>query len=159
MNRRGLFVSFVGVSLIGAACGGGGTAAPRPQSTASAIAVPTTAAPAACKPSGTKLEIAAKGVAFNKHCLAAPANTPFTIEFQVKPQKNLPPEEDPEGANSHNVSIKSPDSLKVFFAGKVLKALKSEASIDYHVPPLAAGTYLFKCEVHPMLMYGPFVVS
>jgi cupredoxin-like protein len=158
MTRKGLPLSFTVVTLVAAACGGGGgEPIPAPSPRAAATPAPT-AAPAPCSPSGTTLKLSAKGVAYNKTCLAAPANQPFTIEFHVKPQKNLPPAEAAD-ANSHNVSIKSADSSKVFFTGKVIKVLKNEATTDYHVTPLAVGTYVFKCDVHPELMHGTFVVS
>src|SRR5687768_7245164 len=88
--RRSVFASALGaltlcVALV--ACGGGDTAAgPTPATS------PSETGPS-CVPSGTALTIAAKDLAFDSNCLAAPANQPFTIAL------------DNQEAVLHNVAI------------------------------------------------------
>jgi plastocyanin len=90
------------------------------------------------------LTIAAKDLAFSTSALSAPANKPFQIAFDNQ-----------EGA-PHNVAIYRDSSAadKVFgsdpFSGPSVRR--------YDVPPLAAGTYFFRCDVHPN-MSGKLVVG
>jgi plastocyanin len=144
MSRRSLALSLVAVAL--AACGGGTQAPPR-------AAQPTGAspAPAQCSPTGTTLQITAERDKFDKDCLAAPANTPFTIEFINKDKASG---DDPFFL--HNVSIESSTGVRTFFAGDLVKGPKT---VEYQVDPLPAGTYGFECDVHPRRMKGTFVVA
>ena len=79
---------------------------------------------------------------FDKTCLAAPANTPFSIRF------------DNEDSNTHNVDImRGGTSL---FTGDIVVGPKV---VTYSVGALPAGTYTFRCDVHSHQMHGLFVVS
>ena len=145
MQRKPILLGVFVFALVGGACGGGAEPAQNaPPAAPRAGATTPTAAPA-CAPSGTALEITAEEEHFDKDCLAAPANQAFTIEFHNE-AKGVP----------HNVAIKSTSLIKTFFSGKVISGVKS---IDYNVPALAAGTYRFRCDVHPSVMKGTFVVS
>jgi plastocyanin len=81
------------------------------------------------------LAIAADDLAFSTTALSAPAGEPFQIAF------------DNHESAPHNVAIYGDDSAteKVFgsdpFSGPAL--------VTYDVPPLAAGSYFFRCDVHP----------
>jgi plastocyanin len=137
-----------------AAFGGGGSSgrsnAPAYHSAVALASMPASAAasraPAAqCAPSGTSLQISAKNLSFDKKCLAAPANTPFTIAF-----KN-------EDALPHDVAIFTNSSATTkLFVGSYITGPKT---VTYHVPPLKPGTYYFRCDNHPTLMTGTFVVK
>jgi plastocyanin len=117
---------------------GGGAAAPLPSVGPSGSGAP-------CSPAGTSLTIGARNIAFDKDCLAAPADTPFTITFTN--QDSVP----------HNVSIYTDRSAsKVLFRGALQS---SPGTIEYSVPALPAGTYFFRCDVHPTQMTGVFVVG
>jgi plastocyanin len=97
---------------------------------------------ATCTPSGTALKVSAKGFQFDTNCLAAPADQAFTIEFDNQ-----------DAGTPHNVSILSGgDKL---FTGEVFSGPKTET---YDVDALKAGTYEFKCDVHPT-MEGAFIVE
>jgi plastocyanin len=145
MSRRWLALSLVALAL--AACGGGAQAPPRAaQPTAGA-----SPAPAQCSPSGTTLQITAEDDKFDKDCLAAPADTPFTIEFT---NKDKAVGDDP--IFTHNVSIESGTGVRTFFAGEIVRGPKT---VEYQVDPLPAGTYGFECDVHPQRMNGTFVVA
>jgi hypothetical protein len=141
------------LGLAAAACGGGtktsaGTtpfATPPPAATS---APPTTSAPP-CTPSGTTLQISTghPSPAYDKDCLAAPANIAFNIDFDNK---------DP--GVEHNVSIHTnAGASTVLLKGKVITGPKR---ITYQVKALPSGTYYFQCDLHVRgTMSGTFVVS
>jgi cytochrome c oxidase subunit 2 len=89
-----------------------------------------------CEPDGTALTISAFNIAFDTDCLAVPADTPFTIEFENK-DPDIP----------HNVAIATtPEWTEVLFTGEVFNGV---ATRTYEVPGIPAGTYAFRCDVHP----------
>ena len=99
-----------------------------------------------CAPSGTSLSITADDIHFSASCLAAPAGQPFTITFDNK-----------DSGVPHNVAIYSDSSAsKVLFRGQIVTGA---ATTTYHVPALPAGTYYFRCDVHPTAMRGTFIVK
>jgi plastocyanin len=107
-------------------------------------------APASCAPNGTQLQLSAKGIAYDTNCLAAPANQAFTIAFSNQ-----------DAGIQHDVHIESADpqqdpSAKSLFIGDLVTG---PSTTTYQVPALAAGTYFFHCDVHPLQMRGTFVVS
>jgi len=88
----------------------------------------------------------AHNIAFNTKCLAAPANTPFKILFM-----NM------DVGTPHNVAIfTDPAATKSLFTGALVTGPKT---VTYQVPALPAGTYYFRCDVHPTQMFGTFVVK
>jgi plastocyanin len=125
--------------------------APAPSPTApgpSPTGPPTASTAAACKPSGTELHLTAAGIAFDTDCLAAPAETAFTIAFENK-----------DAGTPHNVHILSADPAKdpnaqSLFMGDLVTG---PATATYQVSALPAGTYYFHCDVHPTQMFGTFV--
>ena len=95
---------------------------------------------AECMLSGERLAISADDIKYDKECLAAPAGRPFAIVFSNN--ENLP----------HDVDIlKSQDSPDLLFDGEIFSGKKT---VTYQVPPLAAGTYAFRCDVHRAQMRG-----
>ncbi len=84
------------------------------------------------------------GYAFDKDCVAAPAGARFTIKF------------DNQDAESHNLDILDQPGGTSLFAGKIIKGPKT---VTYTVKPLAAGTYYFRCDLHPLRMNGEFLVG
>lgn len=101
----------------------------------------------ACSPDGTELEIVAEDIAFDRHCLAVPADTPFTITLDNR-DPGIP----------HNLSIaEDPEWTRVLFTGEIFDGV---AVRTYQVPALPAGVYVFRCDVHPIpAMSGTFVVG
>jgi plastocyanin len=81
------------------------------------------------------LTIAAKDLAFSTSRLSAPADKPFQIAFDN--QESAP----------HNVAIyrDSAATQKVF----VSDPFSGPGVVRYDVPPLAPGSYFFRCDVHP----------
>lgn len=132
---------------------------PTPTQAAPSTSTVTTAAPAAstssggatqaagnCSPDGTSLQISAHNVKFDKSCLAAPAGTAFTITFANK-----------DSGVPHNVDIfTNKSATKSLFKGSVVTGPKT---VTYKVPALKAGTYYFRCDIHPTQMFGTFVVG
>jgi cytochrome c oxidase subunit 2 len=95
-----------------------------------------TPAPEASPPAGSAtLSVSASTpAAFDQKTLEAPANTPFTIQFQNK---------DP--AVQHNVAIKNATPQ-----GDFIPPLAGPGqSANYSVPALQAGQYTYYCSVHP----------
>ena len=99
-----------------------------------------------CAPSGTSLSVTADNIHFSAGCLAAPTGQPFTITFDNK-----------DSGVPHNVAIYSDSSAsKVLFRGQIVTGA---TTTTYHVPALPAGTYYFRCDVHPTAMHGTFIVK
>ena len=100
---------------------------------------------ASCTPGGTRLTVEAKGLEYDRECLAAPADTAFTVE--LRNEDSLP----------HDVAItRDRASGQDVFRGATLT---KRGRITYEVPALAAGTYVFYCSIHPEQMNGRFVVA
>ena len=97
-----------------------------------------------CEPSGTSLTIAAQGTKFDKDCLAAPADRPFTVNFDNKDQ------------TVHNLMILESHSASeaLFDAGTIPHGIRT-----LNVPALKAGTFAFHCKIHPSAMSGTFIVK
>ncbi len=105
------------------------------------------AEPAACRPSGTELRIVVEAIAFDTNCLAAPADTPFTVEVENR-----------DAGVPHNLVIAADeDFTEVLFAGETFNGVETRT---YRVPALPAGTYHFRCSIHPIpAMSGTLVVG
>jgi FtsP/CotA-like multicopper oxidase with cupredoxin domain len=99
-----------------------------------------------CTPNGTKLTLSATSSAFDTGCLAAPAGKAFTIAFTNN-----------DAGVPHNVAIYSDEAAtKTLFQGDLLTG---PGTTTYQVPALPAGTYVFRCDVHPTTMKGTFIVK
>ena len=83
---------------------------------------------------GPTVQLTAQNIAFTETALEAPANAPFTIQFTNN-----------DNAVPHNVEIKDANG-GVAFKGDTFNGV---AEMDYAIPPLANGTYLYVCTVHP----------
>jgi plastocyanin len=88
-------------------------------------------APAPSAPPGGAV-IVAQDLKFDRTTLSVPAGTAASLLFQNR-----------DGA-PHNVSITGPDGEKLFAGATFTGPL----SMTYQLPPLAAGTYPFQCDVH-----------
>ena len=92
------------------------------------------------------LSVLAKGMAFNVTTITAPAGANVTISFEN--QDTMP----------HNIAFyESSVADKPIFVGDVITGPKN---ITYtFTAPQTAGTYFFRCDVHPAKMIGDFVVT
>lgn len=87
------------------------------------------------------VEVVAKDIAFERSSIELPADQPSKIEFTNR-----------DGGIPHNVAIYRDDSFtESLFSGEIFNGV---ATRTYEVPPLAAGTYAFRCDVHPQQMTG-----
>jgi AsmA family protein len=113
-----------------AAASSGASAAPG----GSASAAPGGSASAAPSGSGAggAVQISALNIAFEQTSVTAPADAPFTINFNNKE------------AVPHNVDVKDSSGASKF-KGDVFSGPKE---VDYQVPALSAGDYTFVCDVH-----------
>jgi plastocyanin len=89
---------------------------------------------------GADVTIVAEDTNFTPTDVSAPAGKPFDILLQNK---------DP--STFHDVDIMSSDGSKIIFDGPLVFGPKDKT---YNVPALPAGTYPFKCSVHPAQMTG-----
>ncbi len=81
------------------------------------------------------IAISAKDLQFSTETLSAPADEPFQIAFDN--QESAP----------HNVAIyRDAGAAEEVF---VPEPFSGPAAVTYDVPALAAGTYFFRCDVHP----------
>ena len=83
---------------------------------------------------------------FDTDCLAAPAGKPFTIVFDNQ-DPSIP----------HNLSIYTDEECDhvAVHGGHRDRSRRGHV----HVDALEAGTYFFRCDVHPTTMTGTFVVE
>lgn len=103
-------------------------------------------APSASGPSaGDVVRIAANNIAFDQAALTAPAGRPFSIVFEN--QEPVP----------HNVAIYTDASAgQALFVGEIFAG---PAERTYAVPALPAGSYFYRCDVHPAQMTGTLVAQ
>jgi plastocyanin len=90
------------------------------------------------------LTISAKDLKFSTSALSAPAGKPFQIAF------------DNQEAAPHNVAIYRDSSATQKIFGS--DPFSGPAVVRYDVPPLAPGSYFFRCDVHPA-MSGQLTVN
>jgi len=98
----------------------------------SASAGPATPAPSV---GADALQISAKDLKFSTSTLSAKADTAFQIVF------------DNQEAAPHNVAVYKDESA----AEKILseEPFSGPKQVVYSVPALAAGSYFFRCDLHP----------
>jgi plastocyanin len=90
--------------------------------------------------------ITAENLAFDRDTLSFPAGVASTLTFQNN-----------DAGQSHNVAIYTDASASTaLFQGELLTGV---ASIEYAIPALEAGSYFFRCDVHPTTMNGTVTVS
>ena len=85
-------------------------------------------------PTGAVLHISAQNIAFDTNHLEAPAGQVFVLDFDNN-DPGIP----------HNIEIKDANGTSLFKGQNIT----GPAKISYQVPALAAGSYMFVCDVHP----------
>jgi plastocyanin len=98
-------------------------------------------------PTSATINLVAQNMAFNMQNITVPAGADVTINFNNK-----------DGA-SHNFSLYTDSSAKppAIFQGEIISGTKT---ITYHfTAPTQPGTYFFRCDIHPTIMTGSFIVN
>ncbi len=95
------------------------------------------------QPGAPAIQITAKEIAFLETDVAAPADTPFQIEFHNEDE-----------GNPHNIEIKAVEGESPF-VGEIFPGVETRT---YDVPALVPGAYGFICTVHPN-MTGTITVN
>ena len=97
-----------------------------------------------CSPVGAQPVVVAQNNAFDKTCVAVAANQAFTISFENK------------DSTAHGFTIAESETAtsNLFQQAPV----RGPQTMTLNVGPLRAGTFFFKCQVHPDQMKGTFVV-
>jgi plastocyanin len=162
--RFSLMAAAVGIGMLAAACTGGAsgagpgftyatpapsastmpgmdmspltTSAPPPAAGPASAPPITPNKPSSSAPTGAVLHISALNIEFDTDHLEAPAGQAFVLEFDNN---------DP--GTPHNVEIKDANGTSMF-KGQIITGL---AKISYQVHALAAGSYMFVCDVHPTM--------
>jgi plastocyanin len=94
---------------------------------------------------GAVVEITAQNLQFDRSSLTAPASQAFTLVFH-----------NDDAGVPHNVAVYTNSSAtRSLFVGKVFNG---PSVMDYQVPSIPAGSYFFRCDVHPQ-MNGTLVVA
>jgi plastocyanin len=125
MKRLTLVIAAGALALGLAACSSASAGQPAPTGPAAGGSAAGSATPA--------VVVSARGLKFEQQQVTAPAGIPFALEF------------DNHDSAPHNVAIVGPDGAAVF-SGDVFGG---DGSKVYDVPALKAGTYTFRCDVHP----------
>jgi plastocyanin len=82
--------------------------------------------------------VAAEGTAFDQTTLTWAADTEVTLTFDNRDPVDV--------TGPHNVAIYDGDAA--VFQGELIDG---PATVDYAIPPMTAGTYEFRCDVHPTM--------
>jgi plastocyanin len=103
-----------------------------------------------CSPEGAVVMVTAQNTAFDTDCLAAPADTAFSLVFDNQ-----------DAGIPHNVAIFEDSSLSQRLGGATDAGdfITGPDQTTYEVSALAPGTYYFHCDLHPPQMNGTFVVA
>lgn len=89
----------------------------------------------------------AKNIAFNKSTITVPAGANVTVYFDNQ-----------DSGTPHNFAVyDSPSASQTIFQGKIITG-PAKATYTFTAPS-QAGTYFFRCDVHPTQMTGQFVVE
>jgi cytochrome c oxidase subunit 2 len=93
------------------------------------------------------IDLAAQNIAFDKNTISVPAGIKVMISFDNK-DKGIP----------HNFAVyKTAAAKDLIFSGKIITGPQR---ITYtFMAPKTPGRYFFRCDVHPKIMTGTFVVT
>lgn len=93
------------------------------------------------------VDLVAKNIAFDKSTITVPAGAQVVVQFDNR-DSGIP----------HNFAVyQSSAASKVIFKGRIITGPRS---ITYRfTAPSRPGTYFFRCDVHPSVMTGRFVVK
>lgn len=117
------------------------TPPPSPATSATTSPAPTTT------PQAVTVSLVAQNIAFNMSTITVPAGASVTVNFDNK-----------DSGVQHNFSVYTDSTAsKSIFIGSIVTG---PATTTYtFTAPAAPGTYFFRCDVHPTIMTGSFIVT
>jgi plastocyanin len=116
-----------------------------PSTTAATSLPPTTSTAPADQP--VTIALTAKGISFDKSSITVAAGSLVTINFN-----------NADGGIPHNFALYNDSSADTaIFVGQTITG---PATMTYQfTAPAKAGTYFFRCDIHPSIMTGAFIVQ
>ena len=141
-----LSVVFVFVLAL-TACTPAAVPTPEPTPTPAPVPGPTPSPTPAPSGDGVSIDLVAKNIAFDKSTITVPAGADVTVNFDNQ-DNGIP----------HNFAVYTNSSASnSIFTGKIISG---PAKITYKFKaPTEPGTYFFRCDVHPAVMTGSFIVK
>jgi outer membrane protein assembly factor BamB/plastocyanin len=100
-------------------------------------------------PSGkdVTIDLIAKNIAYNRSTITVPAGANVTVNFDNQ-----------DASIPHNFAVyETPAAEKVIFRGDIITG-PAKTTYNFTAPD-KPGTYFFRCDVHPSIMTGQFVVT
>jgi plastocyanin len=93
------------------------------------------------------VDLTAENIAFDKSTITVPAGAQVTVNFNNR-----------DSGVPHNFAVYETQAAEnVIFQGKIITG---PDRITYNfVAPDKPGTYFFRCDVHPTVMKGQFIVE
>ena len=99
------------------------------------------------------IDLVAKDMAFNISTITVPAGVSVIVHFHNRE----PPGSSQVTGIAHNFAVyDSPAATKMIFSGEIITG--GGDAVYRFTAPAAPGTYFFRCDVHPAIMNGQFVV-
>ena len=99
------------------------------------------------KPQTVTIELIAKHKAFNLKTMTVPAGANVVINFHNE-----------DALIPHNFALYTDSSAQTeIYKGKV--ALVKKHLVYKFNAPSQPGTYFFRCDIHPTMMFGDFIVQ
>lgn len=147
-----MITAFVVVGIVVALAGCTSTPAPTPTPTPTTMAMTMTTVPQATGTSvptsvpgagpGVTLAVAAKNVLFNVTSITVPAGSTVTVYFDNQ-----------DSGVPHNFAVyTNQQATTKIFAGQIING-PGTTSYTFTAPS-TPGSYWFRCDVHPTVMYG-----
>lgn len=135
----GLWLLLAVFLLVIGGCGEPPSAGPTVPAPAPALPPPSTA---------TSVQLTAQAISYDKSVITVPAGALVTLVFTNN--------EDP--VIFHNVAIyKSKAAIEPIMVGEFISG--GEKTTYQFIAPSTPGTYYLRCDVHPLVMDGEFVVQ
>jgi predicted lipoprotein with Yx(FWY)xxD motif/plastocyanin len=123
------------------------TSTTQTSTTTTTTTSPTTTTTTTTSGNSVTIDLIAKNIAFDKSTITVPAGAQVTVNFDNQ-DSGIP----------HNFSVYTDSSATTsIFLGQIITGV---AQITYNfTAPTTPGTYFFRCDVHPTIMTGSFIVQ
>ncbi len=123
------------------------TTTPPPTTTTTPPPTTTTTPPPTTTPASVTINLVAQNIAFDKSTITVPAGAKVIVNFDNK-DAQIP----------HNFSVYTNSSATTsIFVGTIITG---PGTTTYtFTAPTTPGNYFFRCDVHPTIMTGTFIVQ